>query len=405
MSSRANTESRYFERSRSDYATNSMNIAIESGIITEDDKDLMREFFMERQSAAGVSQGHINKLACSLVCWRRFLGEFRALKITDIYAGIDAMKSANSGRGTKFSQNTIFDYVAVLKHFTLWLIENGYNSIPEKKIERIRLPNRNVITKKATDLLLPDEIKLIVGACKKSKDRAMILLLYEGGFRIGEIATLTWGDIEFVAGGVSVGVLFKTKYYRHVRVVMATEYLKVWKADYPEVPLSDALVFVNEWNHPYTHSTISRRIARIVQSAGIERHVTPHIFRHSRITHLIKEGMQESAIKMMMWGQPDTRMWKTYVHLTGQDIDDEVARMYGIVDKKDDDLDTGVTPKQCTNCSTINPPLAFTCYTCGQPLDSTGALKLEEMARFIVEHGDSLQEYIAAFVSKKAGQA
>jgi integrase len=291
-----------------------------------------------------------------------------------------------------------------MKQFLLWLIENGYNTIPEKKIERIKLPPRNTITKKAADLLTPDEIQSIVKACKKSKDRAMILLLYEGGFRIGEIATLTWGDIEFVSGGTSVSVLFKTKYYRHVRVVMATEYLKVWKADYPGEPTREALVFLNGLGGAYTHSTISRRIARIVQSAGIERHVTPHIFRHSRITHLIKEGMQESAIKMMMWGQPDTRMWKTYVHLTGQDIDAEVARMYGIVDKKDDDLDKGVTPKQCTNCSTINPPTAFTCYTCGQPLDSTGALKLEEMARFIVEHGDSLQEYIASFVSKKAGQ-
>jgi hypothetical protein len=103
----------------------------------------------------------------------------------------------------------------------------------------------------------------------------------------------------------------------------------------------------------------------------------------------------------MMWGQPDTSMWRTYVHMTGQDIDTEIARVYGIVDKKENDKEDSIRPRQCLHCSAINPPFAPTCYTCGEPLDPTGVMKLEEIAKYIVQHGDSLKRYIDSVASGK----
>ncbi len=391
----------YFSAVRPEYSNNSLDTALTRGTITKADADTIREFLNERRSSANLSPGRVNKLTYTLVSWRRFINQFRELGIVDIYAGIEALKNGVSARNKPFKQNTIADHVIILKQFILWMIEEGYSNIPEKKITRIKNPPKDMVTKKATDLLTTDEITLIMKACDRSGDRAMVLLLYEGGFRIGEIATLTWGDISFVGGGASVGVLFKTKYYRHVRVMMAAEYLKVWKADYPGDMSSDALVFVNGLREPFTHASISKRIQRIVVRAGITRHVTAHIFRHSRITHLIKDGMQESAIKMMMWGQPDTSMWRTYVHMTGQDIDTEVARVYGIVKTDEKEKENGIRPRQCQHCSTINPPIASTCYTCGEPLDAEGVMKLEEIAKYIVQHGDSLKKYIDSITAAK----
>jgi integrase/recombinase XerD len=367
--------------------------AFTAGVLTKDDVDLIREFIAERRSVANICQGRSNKVTFNLVTWRRFIGPYRTLGIADVYAGIEAFKAGISQRGRPFKQNTIADHVIILKQFLLWMIEEGYSTLPEKKLRRIKNPKKELITKKATDLLTPEEITRIVKASDRSIDRAMLLLLYEGGFRIGEIATLTWSDLQFVAGGVSIGVLFKTQYYRHVRVVLCTEYLKVWKADYPGEPTSDALVFINEKREPFTHATISKRIKRVTKKAGITKHITAHIFRHSRITHLIKEGMRESAIKKMMWGQADTSMWRTYVHLTGQDIDAEVSRLYGI-SEEDEEKEEGMRPRQCPHCAAINPPGSPTCYTCGEPLDPLGAVKLAEVAAFVVKHGDAVKRYI-----------
>jgi integrase/recombinase XerD len=394
------TTSNYFSAIRAEYANNSLSSALEADILTKQDADLIREFISERRSVANISLGRTNKVTYTLVSWRRFVGPFRELGIADVYAGIEAIKTGKSQRGKPFKQNTISDHVIILKQFLLWMIEEEYSNLPEKKIRRIKNPKKEMVTKKATDLLTPDEINRIVRASDRSIDRAMLLLLYEGGFRIGEIATLTWGDLQFVAGGVSVGVLFKTQYYRHIRVVLCTEYLKVWKADYPGEPTNDALVFVNEKREPFTHATLSKRIKRVTKKAGINKHITAHIFRHSRITHLIKEGMRESAIKKMMWGQPDTTMWKTYVHLTGQDIDAEVSRLYGIT-KAEEKEEEGVKPRQCPHCSEINPPGVPTCYTCGEPLDPLGAVKLAEVAAFVVKHGDAVKRYIDSVAEGK----
>jgi len=70
-----------------------------------------------------------------------------------------------------------------------------------------------------------------------------------------------------------------------------------------------------------------------VERAGITKHVTPHLFRHSRITPMINAGVQESVIKMMMmmmWGTVNTTLFETYAHFTGKDFDTEISRVYGI---------------------------------------------------------------------------
>ncbi len=50
-------------------------------------------------------------------------------------------------------------------------------------------------------------------------------MLYEGGFRVGIIGTMRWGDVKFDRYGVIVNVNFKTGIPRYVRIIMGKEYL------------------------------------------------------------------------------------------------------------------------------------------------------------------------------------
>ncbi len=61
-----------------------------------------------------------------------------------------------------------------------------------------------------------------------------------------------------------------------------------------------------------------------------QKYITPHIFRHSRIIHLIQQGVGELIIKLIMWGFVDSRMFINSAHLTGADIDREICKLYGI---------------------------------------------------------------------------
>jgi len=383
-----------FSDIRPEYADHSIKTGIATGIITNEDAGFLRTFISERRAAAGISQGRANKLSFTLVSWRRFLGSYKDLTITDVYTGIEAMKVGKSRRGKCFKPNTIADHVVILKQFILWMIDEGHSTIAEKKIRSIKIPKRDLVTKKANDLLTPEEITTIVAACKRSEDRALIMLLYEGGFRIGEIAQMTWGDLTFEHGGVSTSVQFKTSFTRHIKTFMCTEYLKTWRADYPGTPEGSSNIFVNELGKPFIHGTISKRIDRIVKRSGITKHVTPHLFRHSRITHMINDGVQESIIKMMMWGSVNTTMFKTYAHLTGKDIDNEIARVYGLIKPEEKKLEVRVIPRQCPHCQHINPPTTDWCYGCGESLNPTNIATEEQIQQFISQHGRELAEYL-----------
>jgi site-specific recombinase XerD len=401
--STSTTQAELFSAIRPEYSNNAIASGLATGLLTPEDASLIREFIAEIRASVGICTGRVNMLSYNLVGWRRFIGPYRTLTMGDVYSGIDALKAGKSQKGKPFKQNTLADHVVILKRFLLWAIENEYMSLPEKKVRALKPPAKNTVTKKASDLLTPDEITAIIQACKKSDDRALIMLLYEGGFRIGEIAQMTWGDLTFNNGGVSTTVKFKTMYTRHVQAYMCTQYLQNWKADYPGNPEGTAQVIVNSKGKPFIHATIAKRIQRIVERAGITKHVTPHLFRHSRITHMINDGVQESVIKMMMWGTVNTTMFETYAHLTGKDIDSEIARVYGI-EKQEKKKVPRVSPIQCQHCQHINPPTMTWCYGCGESLDPTGIATEEQIQKFIIRHGKELGEYLAKVNQKKGNQ-
>ena len=357
-----------FHSIRTDSAENAIKKALKDLTITTVDAAQVREFIAELRSCKNISTGRANKLAFTLMTWRRFIGPYADNTIGDLYAAIPELRNAKSRRERPFKQNTISDFIAILKQFYLWMIDNKYSALTESKIHKLRTPPKDTMTKVAADLLTPDEITAMMKACTRTIDRALIMMLYEGGFRIGEIGTVTWGDLTFDKYGVIANVNFKTNMPRYVRLIMSQEYLAQWRACYKPDPSGNALVFVNERGKPLIHATINKRLKCIAKTAGIRKHITPHVFRHSRITHLIKEGVPESVIKLMMWGNISTDMFRTYAHLTGQDIDSAMLKSYGISVTDNDNSSSRLEPLQCPHCKKVNPPVSNYCFSCGQRL-------------------------------------
>jgi site-specific recombinase XerD len=358
-----------FNLVKEEYAVNSIQKALDERRFNEKDAELVRTFTNELQATVGISISRVNKITFTLVGWRRILSKpFNQCTISDLYKGIMDLKKSKTQIGNKtYKANTISDFLKVLKQFYTWLAKNKHTKIPHERLQEIKTPGRDLMTTTASDLLTPDEITQMVKACKRDADRALLMTLYEGAFRIGEIGRLKWGDLTFDEYGVIANVSFKTDKPRYIRLVMSLDYLSRLRSTYPGTPEGDSLVFVNRNGDPLTHAQVSRQLERIALRAGITRRVNPHVFRHSRITHLVREGISESVIKAVAWGSQDSRMLKTYLHLTGQDVDNEMLRLYGI-DVPEKKKARGLKPYQCSHCSTINPPTSNYCSTCGHPL-------------------------------------
>jgi site-specific recombinase XerD len=352
----------------------SISKAVSSDLITESDRDTITRFIDDKQVQDHISQNRVNKLVSTLVNWRRFLAvPYQEITYDDVSAGIAAMKSGKSVKGQPLEANTQHDYIRILKMFLAWLYENSHVKLPMDKIKKIKAPKQNFETTSPDEILTKDEIEKLLLACTTSRDRAVIGLLYESGMRVAELARLRWKDIQFDEYGVKLYIDDqKNAKKRYSRITMMTQYLSQWRNDYDGqrgkegLPVPNAPVFITRERQTFTYVTVIRILERAMNKAGITRKITPHLFRKSRITHMVSQGYQESVVKKSMWNNLNTTMFKTYVALGEKQIDDEFLTQAGVKTKEERDQDA-LKPLPCYNCGLVNPPTAGFCMKCGAP--------------------------------------
>ena len=282
------------------------------------------------------------------------------------------------------------------------MVENNYSDIDARKLNKIKPPGIDTMTKTADMLLSEEEVQRMIAAATTSRDRAILSVLYEGGLRIGELGSMTWNDVHFTDVNVTLNTDAKTAKPRFIPLYTSKPYLIQWKNDYPLKIEPSSFVFLTATTHKsLTYDSIAHHIQLIAQKAGITKHITPHIFRHSRVTHLIQQKVPETVIKKMIWGNITSNMFQTYAHLTDNDVENSLAELNGIK------LDTSAAtkrkkrmlPVQCPKCATINTPTAAYCSTCGVAL-------AEEAKDEQTTHMDELRKLLAdpVFVAQLSQQ-
>ena len=98
----------------------------------------------------------------------------------------------------------------------------------------------------------------------------------------------------------------------------------------------------------------------------MNKHVHPHLLRHSRATHLANILTEAQMREYFGWTK-SSDMPEIYVHLSGRDVDDTLFKHYGIkVEAATEEL---LAPKQCPWCQSVNSPSARFCQSCNSPLD------------------------------------
>ncbi len=262
----------------------------------------------------------------------------------------------------------------------LWLIENGHVRIDFEKVKKIRVPAYTPKVKSEDDILTEEEVKRIIETPRSLRYRALLGILYEGGFRIQEMAYLRWRDVIFFEWGCRIRTDGKTEKERNVPIIAYRELLAQWRTEHPD-PSPDNFVFVNYHNRPLKYQSIEKAIQGFCAEAGIQKHITPHIFRHSRVTHVLRAGMQETIAKKTFWGNINTDMVATYAHLTSDDAQDEFARLAGIEIPEREKAVSELQPVQCPTCHKVMPPGFRFCARCGLTLTAEAAESLNTVIR------------------------
>ena len=358
--------------------------AVNINAITEEERKLIDEFMGELVATSHISPTRRYKLVGTIIRNHAYHPEYAKCSIGDVYQAIDQIITGRKENGEpRYTKSSAADMVQMIKRFFMWLVENGYSDINLAKLTKIKVPKAGETPITAEMLLTEEEILSLITACATTRDRALISVLYEGGFRIGEIGNLTWGDVVFTDWNVTATTAEKTGKRRYVPLIASRSYLAQWKNDYPLPITPDAFVFLTtNTKKPLQYQGLVKQIRIIATRAGITKYIKPHIFRHSRVTHLIQKGMSESTVKLMMWGDVSTNMMKVYQHLTNKDIECSIAELNGIIppDARDpQDNRRKMRPIQCPRCATVNSPTLKFCGNCGAPLVPGEVDKVETM--------------------------
>jgi integrase/recombinase XerD len=192
---------------------------------SEEDKKLIAGYVRFLQ-AQGLNKGRLAKASYQLRTLRRHQGcNFRNADRKAIEQLVIWINNSDYSPWSKL------DAKGWIKRFYRWLKFGTYlGDFPEDVgwiKARVKQNER-----REPDVLIDEEAEKMIFRATCPRDKALIAVMYEGGFRIGEILNACLGDITFDENGARVHVTGKTG-PRTVRLITSASLLARWMEEHP----------------------------------------------------------------------------------------------------------------------------------------------------------------------------
>ncbi|MDS0476847.1 tyrosine-type recombinase/integrase [Natrinema sp. 1APR25-10V2] len=289
-----------------------------------------------------------------------------------------------------YAKSTKHTFRSAVKKF--YKVENGGHEEPAKtKFFAVGKPDTTVTR---DDLFTDDELKQLFQGVTSTRDRALVMTLYESAARPGEILLRNIGDFTATGGGDFIHLTgVKDTPDRTNQLVRAGRTLREWLAQHPlggelgdiadpTAPLwvkTEQQACVHCGAIPHNHDEACdytpdqadrlnyggfyRRFQQACSRAEIpENKRRPYNLRHTRLTEVATFMGYEQLNKFAGW-KPGSDRAKVYVHLTNDDVNQAIRDEYGLTG----DGDTR-QQAECPFCNATNQASHSECRRCGRPL-------------------------------------
>ena len=225
-----------------------------------------------------------------------------------------------------YKQKTVKRKIASIKAFynyfeeTEIIAESPFRKIKVKFKETVTLPR--IIPREEIEKLLNHMYQCLNENDKASRkfmlrDVAVIEVFFATGARVYEISNIRDDSINLNTG--LIRLMGKGGKERYVQI-SNTSILEVLKKYYDENEQSikkSGYFFVNNRESRYTEQSIRLMLKKYTKQAGIERNITPHMFRHSFATYLIEEGVDVSCVQQIL-GHSSIKTTQIYIHIAAK---------------------------------------------------------------------------------------
>ena len=151
------------------------------------------------------------------------------------------------------------------------------------------------------------------------RNLALVDLLFATGMRVGEACALDVQDFRIEEGVFRI----QGKGGRdRLAFVVDEETIRIQQSHVAarrQIETPAAALFVNASGNRLSTQGISNVITQLRQEAGIERHVTPHMLRHTVATLLLRNGVDIRVVQEFL-GHTSIATTQRYTHITKEHL-------------------------------------------------------------------------------------
>jgi len=208
----------------------------------------------------------------------------------------------------------LFEYLEATNR----ILVNPAETFKEPKKET-RLPRAVLTAKEARRILDAPDLSLVIGI----RDRAMLEVLYSTGIRLGGLRRLSIFDCDLQGGllRVNKGKGAKDRVIplgRHAVKFLKTYLTKV-RPHYTKGNRAERCLFVSRLGAPLSEPVVQKAVRKYARAAGIRKKVTPHTFRHTFATEMVRNGADITAVQKML-GHSDLSVTQLYTRVAGVEV-------------------------------------------------------------------------------------
>ena len=211
----------------------------------------------------------------------RFIGyvekPLRSVKLIDLQAFADHLDEAG------LKPSSIHRAMSAVKSLFAFGFRLGYLQFDVGRA--LKIPGfRDQLAER---ILSEAEVLRIISLEPNPRNRAILLTLYAGGFRVSEICSLKWRHLQERDSTGQITVFGKGDKTRTILMPRSVwEALQLLQQDAP----ADAPVFKSRKKGHLDESQVWRIVTKAAERAGIDKDVSCHWFRHAHASHALDRG-------------------------------------------------------------------------------------------------------------------
>ena len=297
--------------------------------------DFIEPYLMRCTTGKRLSPNTVRVYKMDLYQYKSYLEKTKSLSLSPDEITKHMLQEYISYMNEKFAVKTVKRKIASLRGFFSYLEDEGYIEINPFLRLHLRIKEPRTLPK----VMNLDEMRNILKAVYSNtielsydtrnngkgfiadflhyRDIFVVELLFASGIRVQELCNIKLKDIDFVNFFVRIlgkGDKERKVYFGNPAVIAAfsayTQYKEYagFKSEY---------LFLNKFGQKLSTQAVRNLISKYTRLAGIEKNVTPHVFRHTFATLLLEEGVDVKFIQEFL-GHSSISTTQIYIHVSDQ---------------------------------------------------------------------------------------